>query len=375
MVKQLTRSDIPEEYLNDVAKWCEIVISNEVAQSIEQRWDADDPLFQVPLAAKKVEKPPDDEDEKPQSDRVIATANEIVDGLVVGGVPPGVEIPELEEDPPSEEFSKPDLREFKRRRRKRKRHPEVSPEDKSKVANGYAAWWNTNCADRDDLKIRAGWKFELDSKHVVYISIDAVYVSLQDSTHVKGGKEYLPEERPKISHWNITVEYRDKVYIITDTYLPHAMIQLLAFILENRLYKLYFIFFTDGEQCIFDNIQWFFAPWKHAIFLDFFHATGKIFEMLSSALKSRRVKDPRGNHTYYVRGDKKGQIKKMVMTSLSRLYAREAARYLYVGNIPELIRYLEHIDPDDIQNPEALEKLINYFKYKGAYCTCSRYAA
>ena len=118
-------------------------------------------------------------------------------------------------------------------------------------------------------------------------------------------------------------------------------------------------------------IKRFFSGWEYAIYLDLFHATHKQYEVFSMVIKSVRVVDPQGEHKYYERGSKAGEIRKSVMTSLSRLYARRAASILYVGNIPGLmIYYLENIDPAVIASREALDKLITYFKGKGIYATC-----
>ena len=241
------------------------------------------------------------------------------------------------------------------------------------MADSYVNWLNEHnesVEEPGDPIIRDGWKVELDPSYVLYISIDAVYVCKQSETHEAGGKSILPQEKPKISHWNISVEFDDQIYVITDTYLSHAMTQLVAFILENGLYHRYFTFFTDGETCIFDQIDWFFTGWEHSIYLDFYHCSQKIYDKLSLAIIKERKRDPRGDHEYYKKGPKAKQVRKEVKTSLSVLYARQAARILYVGDIPTLIKYLENIKPEEVKNRAALDELIDYFKRKGVYCTC-----
>ncbi|MBQ1491624.1 MAG: hypothetical protein IIZ39_06660, partial [Blautia sp.] len=316
-------------------------------REIDPQWNPDAPNFQQleePAPSKRFYK----KDEVPEESIQKAMEKDL-------GVPP--------------EYSQPDTTERVKKKQKRKRHELVLEAEMQRIIDGYVAWFNEH-ADCDLTKILNGWKVEKRTDDVLYIAIDAVYVNMQDEKHVAGGKKYLKEEKPKVSHWNIHVEMGDTRYIITDTYLPHAMFQLVAYIMDNDLYNRYFIFFTDGETAIFEMIKRFFSGWEYAIYLDLFHATHKLYEVLSMAIKSVRVVDPQGKHKYYERGPKTGEIRKHVMTSLSRLYARRAASILYVGNIPELISYLENIDPAVIANREALDKLITYFKGKGIFATC-----
>ena len=350
LLRALNKEEIPEEYRNSKPEWCET--QNKEADSlikeIDPQWDPDSPNFQLPQEPDPVKRA-FTKDDIPEEDLNKAMEKDL-------GVSP-------------KEYAQPDTTERVRKNKKRKRHELVLEAEMQRIVDGYMAWFNEN-ADCDLTKILSGWKVEKRVGDVLYISIDAVYVLKQDENHVAGGKTYKKEEKPKISHWNIHVEIGEHAYIITDTCLSHAMMQLVAFIMENGLYNRYFIFFTDGETAIFDMIKRYFSGWEYAIYLDLFHATHKLYEVLSMAIKSVRVVDPQGDHKYYERGPKTGEIRKAVMTSLSRLYARRAASILYVGNIPGLISYLENIDPAVIANKEALEKLIAYFEGKGIYATC-----
>ena len=94
--------------------------------------------------------------------------------------------------------------------------------------------------------------------------------------------------------------------------------------------------------------------------------------MLSNAIVSRRVADPRGKKTYYVRGPKKGQIKEQDMTSLSVLYTRQVTAILWAGNVDEAIQYLNNIDPEHVDKPFYMKKLLTYLsrERKGNYITC-----
>jgi hypothetical protein len=61
---------------------------------------------------------------------------------------------------------------------------------------------------------------------------------------------------------------------------------------------------------------------------------------------------------------REGEVKKYVMTSLSRLYGRELAHILWAGNIDEAIEYVSHIDPDHVKKGVGLNPLLTYLNNK-----------
>ncbi len=255
-------------------------------------------------------------------------------------------------------------------RQKGKRyHPCSDPFEVDAIANGYWKWYNT-VVKEVLCRILHSWKMEKDVKQNLYIAIDAVFVNEQTHIHVKGGRTESPEKKPKVGLWNIKVEWETGSYMITDSDLLNATKQLMAFILSNGLNKRHFIFFTDGEDCIFKMIQSFFGEWHYTIYLDYLHARNKIFDRLSSALVARREPDPRREPELYKIGPKKGQVKSQAMISVSRLFARRAVSILWAGNVDELIQYLENIPKEYIQKQYELDKLIGYFRKKQPYITC-----
>lgn len=257
----------------------------------------------------------------------------------------------------------------KKRRRVKKYKPCKDPYEVDAIANGYVRWFN-NAVKIEPYRILRSWKLERDVTQVLYIAIDAVFVNEQAEKHVKGGSTESPEKKPKVGLWTAKLEWETGSYLITDPDLHNAVKQILAYILENSLNKRFFVFFTDGEKCIFEKIDSFFKEWNYVIYLDFLHARDKIFDRLSNALVARREPDPRKEPELYRRGSKKGEIKKQAMISVSRLYARRAVSILWAGNVAELIQYLRNIPKEDIKNQLELDKLIGYFENKEEYITC-----
>ena len=258
----------------------------------------------------------------------------------------------------------------RKRRRIRKYQPCEDPFEAEKIAVGYVKWFNENCR-HESCRILHHWQLEKDIHQELYIAIDAVYVSAQKPTRSSGRKIELPEENKRLSHWNIRVEWDvQRHYRITDADLSKAMCQLLALILANGLYRRHMTVFTDGENCIFTAVGQYLGHWDHDICLDYSHGEKKLFDLLSMAIKGGKRPDPRKEPELFKKGKRKGEIKHQDMIAISRLYARRAASILWSGNLEELIVYLKNIDPADIVNQAALDRLINYFCNKGNYITC-----
>ena len=268
-----------------------------------------------------------------------------------------------------EEYSKPDTSDYhmvKERRTSRKR---LSPDEVEEVCRQYITRNNNSSRDTNKWVLRP-FELEADSSEILYISIDAVLVPEQCESRIKGGKKQLKEKRVFISHWNIRLEYDEFHYSITSVDKDEAYREALAFILHNGLHNKYMVFFTDGERCIFDDIDRFFSSWEHSIYLDWYHLQEKVFSLMTMVIKAKRVIDPHGKTEYYKTGPKKGKIKSQEKTSLSRLYARELCLILWYGNCIEAKSYLSHIDPDVIKEPYWHNELISYIKNKEKWITC-----
>ena len=269
----------------------------------------------------------------------------------------------------AEGWSVPDLEEFRIAQKRRKSRKLASPDNMNRIISDYVIWFNS-CQKYREYGLLHPVSLEINPDEVVYISVDAVLVTEQSEQHIRGGKKESRQERTFISHWNIQIESGLFRYRITDLSRDAVYRQLIAVLLANRLTSKFMVFFTDGEKCIFEDIRKYFSRSKYVIYLDWYHAQNKVINLTSTAIKSVRVDDPRGEAEYYARGSKKGQIRKRDKTSLSKLYARAICRILWSGNVDEAIDYIGHIPPEDIKAPGWLDKLKDYIKGKSSYITC-----
>ena len=210
------------------------------------------------------------------------------------------------------------------------------------------------------------WTIEKGSEWTVYISIDAVYVDKQSGNHIKGGKPEMKDKTNKISHWNISVEFDGLRYSITAKTLHGAFQQLFAFLISNDLMNRYFVFFADGEQTIIDTVKECFADFDKMRILDWFHITEKLKQRLSSAIVHEMVEDPRS----VAKAENTGKKSDIKRCAKSVLYERKLKSILWVGNVAEATSYLRNIDPKDIKNQTAIEKLIDYLNRKKEWITC-----
>ncbi len=268
---------------------------------------------------------------------------------------------EKEEIPAEEElakklYSEPDLKKFVPAKKRRRSRVQVSEAEIEEVCNGYVDWYNSLGQDRF-CKILRSWVIEKASDDVVYIMIDAVYVTEQSEKHIKGGKPEAKKNKDRIHHWNIAVEADGIRYALTAIERVEVYQQLFAFLLRNGLMGRYFTFMIDGEKAIFDDINLYFGPWKNrVIMLDWYHVEEKVVQKLSGAIIHKMVPDPRSE---------KGKN-----TALSNLYSRKLLSILWVGNSEEGIAYCKNINPDLIKNQAPMDELITYLTNKGKYMTC-----
>ena len=262
-------------------------------------------------------------------------------------------------------YSQPDTREILIRRIRRSSRIEAEVEDFEWIVNGFIKWYNENVTD-SSCKILRLWTIEKGSEWTVYISIDAVYVDKQSGNHIKGGKPEMKDKTNKISHWNISVEFDGLRYSITAKTLHGAFQQLFAFLISNDLMNRYFVFFADGETTIFDTVKECFADFDKMRILDWFHITEKLKQRLSSAIVHEMVEDPRS----VAKAENTGKKSDIKRCAKSVLYERKLKSILWVGNVAEATSYLRNIDPKDIKNQTAIEKLIDYLNRKKEWITC-----
>lgn len=283
----------------------------------------------------------------------------------------------------SKHYSMPDLHEIlpEQTSRTRKKPVQTSLENKKEQALAYVNYVNTTMATIPGLGIPRDWTLELNASDICAISIDVVYVPLQkrkssqeQETKENDTEEYLETDfgngKKNVGHVDIKIEFEDYQYNVTAPNVRDACSELMAVIFVNKLYKHQMYVFTDGEEKLIKRLEKYIGAWKPPIILDWSHLAHKCYEKLSLIIQAQRVVDPRGKHEPYESGPNEGEIKKWIMTSLSRLYARQMVRILWFGNVQEAISYLKNIDPDHIKSKAELYRLINYLERKKDWIPC-----
>lgn len=276
---------------------------------------------------------------------------------------------ESEED--AHQYSCPDQRKFTPRRKARKKRDPLCPDEVEEVLNGYLKWCNDQNSE-SHCRILHDWTVEQDPQCAVYIYLDGDCVFKQTPQRVAGGCDTLRTKKEQLNHYNavIVAEGYEPYYITYPECVDMICKMILATLLQNHLLNRNLIFFMDGEKALYQTVEKYFEMWSPVIYLDWYHLTLKVYGCLSNGLKSRRVDDPRTPGEVFKRGPKKGMPKERKKTSISILYARMLCSILWVGNVEEAKAYIKNINPEDIQNPAAVEELLGYLENKGRYITC-----
>ena len=85
----------------------------------------------------------------------------------------------------------------------------------------------------------------------------------------------------------------------------------------------------------------------------------KIYLLMSSMIRGRRVDDPDAEVECYRIGKNKGKPKPCrERTSLSRFYAKEACLIAWAGNVAQLIAYIRCIPAEDVKDESARARLV-----------------
>jgi hypothetical protein len=323
-IRYIKDKQVPREWVNNGDMMITIT-GNDPLSSLIDGWDEKNPCFE-PL------------------DEIIDPDDQETEGSA-------------EEEYARKLYSEPDMKKFHPVKKRRRSRVQVSEDEIEEISNGYVKWYN-NLGQERVLKIIHTWSIEKSSDDIVYIMIDAVYVTEQSEKHIKGGKPEAKKNKDRIHHWNVAVEVDGTRYALTAIERTEVYQQLFAFLLKNDLMGRFFIFMIDGEKAIFDDINLYFGSWKeYIILLDWYHIEEKVIQKMSSAIIHKMVKDPRSED-----GKKN--------TALSNLYSRKLLSILWVGNVNEGISYCRNIDPALIKNQNAMDELITYFTNKGKYMTC-----
>jgi hypothetical protein len=203
--------------------------------------------------------------------------------------------------------------------------------DKKKI-KGVQDRYNENEAEKGfEIRNPQCEKIYIDTNETVRISIDDILVKKQVEHREKDEKKDKKNVKNTVSH----IEFKKEKYYINGRSVMEVVIRIIAFLIYNRLINNYIEFYIDGERTLHNTILEKFGWHKSfRIILDWYHLEKKCGELLSSALKGRKIRN---------------EVLKELMS------------YLWVGEIGLAKEVLKRINKDNIKSPEHIEQLIGYF--------------
>ena len=183
--------------------------------------------------------------------------------------------------------------------------------------------------------------FETDASRCCYISIDDIGVKSQKE------KRYTSSGRKKkyVENTVIHVQSGEKQYTLTAHGMRKAFKLLVAFLLNNKLMEdMRLIFFTDGANCIRENISRYFAFREHTIILDWLHLKKKCKELVCSSIAGTK--------------EDRNEVHKTLMAML------------WAGNADNAMEYIAKLPEKSVRNKGMLAELKGYIERKSPYMAC-----
>lgn len=198
------------------------------------------------------------------------------------------------------------------------------------------------------------WKEEMRDNPVVYetpssqvyVSMDGVGVKEQKAERCKEPPPKRRRKHPKAYVYTTLaqVEHDEGSYVLVGAHTLGVLGLLLAFLLDNGLWKLGLTFLTDGQKTLQGAILRAFSWWKSVqLILDWYHLDKKCKEQLSLAMKGRDLRN----------------------TAL-----QELRRLLWHGLTDRAIRFLQQLDRETIKRVEARDQLIASLERNKPYIPC-----
>jgi hypothetical protein len=174
-----------------------------------------------------------------------------------------------------------------------------------------------------------------------YISIDEIGVKHQKETRKEGESKSVKYVQNTVVH----IQNDDGIYCLTAPSMDEALQILLAFMIENKLLQDYtLVFLADGAVNIKDGLEKYFSFHPYILILDWYHLKKKCKELISMSLKGTKEQ--------------------------KKDYIKDILRMLWVGNVQEVILYLNGLDISQIKSDHWLNELIGYLGRKQAQITC-----
>ena len=185
-----------------------------------------------------------------------------------------------------------------------------------------------------------------NAQQSVYVHIDDVGVKEQKQHRDKKGSATVPGEnqpvvatedkRPTVQNTVARIEHRDKGFTLTGRSVSEILAFVLAFLLNNDLFCLNIMVFTDGQRCLQDAIVSFFSWHKNlSLRLDWFHVVKKFKEDLSLACSKREIRNR---------------------------HLKPLLSLLWFGLTDKAQAYLASIAATDIKNSAAIDRLTGYLE-------------
>jgi len=206
----------------------------------------------------------------------------------------------------------------------------------------------------DACEVPDDWKAEMrtnpvsyeDPSSQVYTSMDDVGVKQQKAERDKKPPPKRRRKHPKeyVETTVAQVDHDDGSYVLVGSHMGGVLRLLLAFLLDNGLWKHGLTFLTDGQKTLQGAILRAFSWWgKVSLLLDWYHLEKKCKEQLSLAMKGRDLRN----------------------AALEKLRP-----LLWHGLTDRAIQFLGQLDPETIKREDAREGLIASLERNKPYIPC-----
>ena len=228
-------------------------------------------------------------------------------------------------------------------------NPTVPPNVSSRKARELTEAHNEGRIQRERINhTEKAERTESAAKDCVYISVDDIGVKHQKEQRAPGREK----DRKYVENTVIHIQADALQYTLTAVGMRNAFMQLLAFLLCNRLMEdRRLIFLTDGATDIKEHVETFFAFREYTIILDWLHLKKKCKEYLSMAVKGTgKTKESR-------REDKASIVRNLL-------------RILWAGNHDEAMEYLNTLDQKNISRQDILKQTTEYIARKQDNIAC-----
>jgi hypothetical protein len=198
------------------------------------------------------------------------------------------------------------------------------------------------------------WKAEMatnpvsyeDPSRQVYASMDGVGVKQQRAERRPDPPPKRGRKHPKEYVYTTLaqVDHDDGSYVLVGSHTRGVLRLLLAFLLDNGMWKQGLTFLTDGQKTLQGAIVRAFSWWgNRQLILDWYHLDEKCKESLSLAMKGRDLRN--------------GVLEKL-------------RPMLWHGLTDRAISFLRQLDPETIKREEARDQLIASLQRNTPYIPC-----